>query len=583
MGHFIATSKAEAGRKLASINEEIASFSKKLNCLDYIPLLLCLEDAINNFETSFLQAVMINEKFKDNKDLRLSISQFITEWYQIINELINEISDNGICLPSTVGELPKFGFGICLQKNLEDYLRELYEEKQIKKTDFIFSKPRLFLNKIPGWMVFSYNEEAHAHIEDKINKIFELRDLFYQKGLLETMIYVLPDGAKVEFDDTGLRKITLPEGLTVQSIWEEQGITPRMIETFTRVFDWNSFFRDTAIESLKTLELGKGKNNIENLKKEDEEIFNAYYTMENYIDTFYDFYEIEFEVFFNIISDIIYLCYNNIHTVGHWIYSEFFEEDVIKNEYNSDDLNKVIQLLSDPTKTTNRYDGLTIINRNIFTSFRRLSTAKIILLEKCFGEVYNNDLKGKIFEEACRKLLADKELKTFSDRINILEPTLPPEVSYELWGKQKQKTDIDVISSLNNNILIIECKEIKSIELKPKQIKQFKKYLIEHYYKTKWIASNLKKFERYMGAEITTILKIDIDKTIYIFPILVTNLLVNIEEMRVTPLITYLELEKVVSLKEWNLKNSDENSGSTELEINGRKISLPWLSCRYNS
>lgn len=547
--------------------------------MDFVPLLLCLEDAVNNFEITCVKSFRVDKEYQEIPELRLSVNQFIYEWYQIINDCIIDISDNGFSAPSNIIKLPRLGFGVCINQKLEDYLYKLYEQGEIEQTDFVISKPRLFLNKVLGYFFIVLSNGVGKHLEDNITKILDLRDLFYQKGLLETMIYILPDGAEVEFDDTGMRKITLPNGMNVESLWKKRGITPRMIETFTRVFDWNSYFREIAHESLIS-EFEKGKENLDNLRKEDEEIYNAYNSIKDYPKTFKEFYGMELDAFFNAISEIRDLCYANPHTIGLWKYSDFLKERRLRSKFDPETIDEIIKLLTEPTKSKNRYDGFIILDGNVLTSFRRLFISRIVLLEKLFGEVYNNDLKGKTFEEACRKLLQEKGLTTITGRIDILEPTLPPEISYFLWGKQKQRSDIDVVASRDNNILIIECKEIKSIDLKQRQLKQFEKFCVEHFHKTKWISSNLKKFESYVGADLRNSLCIDKTRSVYLFPLVVTNLLVNVDGIKETPLITYLELQNIIS-NNWCIKNKTELSGSLELEIEGRRMNLYWFHGHY--
>lgn len=579
MTRFRATTKAEAGRHLALIQKEIFDTSSKLNCMELIPLLLRLEDAINNLEISCLKSVRVDKEFSQEQDLRFSAARFISEWYEVINDCIIEISDNGFCMPPKTTELPEFCFGICFEENLDDYLLELHEKGDFDKNDLIIRKPRMFLNKIPGWFFIAVRGSFNKHVEDNINLILNLRDLLYKKGLLETMIYISPDGTEVEFDNnTGMRKITLPKGVSAKTVLEQQGLTPRLIETYTRVYDWNSYFREVATESMKSASLGRGEKNLESLEKEDDEIYGAYSSIKDYPQTFEEFYGIKLENFFYIISEIVYMCYDKTHTVGWWEYSDLLKETKLNNKFNPELINQTIQLLSGPSKCKKRYDAFIILNGNLLTSFRRLSIARIILLEKCFSEVLNNDLKGKSFEEACRKLLRDEGLKTLSERVDILEPVISPTTSYSLWGKQKQKTDIDVVSSQDNNLLIIECKEIKSPKLKLRQRKQFQKYLIEHFFKTQWILNNFKKFEACVGNDLGDLLSIDEGRPLYLFPILVTNRLVDIEGIKGTPLITYLELKEIISSKEPRVKGSLETSGTLEFGVSGRKISLPWMS-----
>jgi hypothetical protein len=571
---FKATSKNKAGKQLGIIKAKIASESSKYNRTDLVPILLCLEDAVNNFEIVCIRHARTGEKHENHDEFILSTNQLITEWYKVINELLMLVVKNGEHLPPRITTFPQFSFGICIQQNVDDYLLELYKKGELDGNDLILKKPRLFLNRFPGWFFIAVR--GSKDVEDIVYQILDMRDLFYKEGLLETMLYVAPEGTIVEFDDkTGLRKITLPDKVTVESVLEGKGVTPRKIETYANVFDWNSFFREIAIESLKSVEIGKGEKNLENLRREDKEIYSAYSQIKDYSKTFRKFYGIELEAFFNILSEITYLCYNNTHTVGYWKYSDLLKEPVLAR-FNSKDIVRTIQLLSQSPKSEKSYDGFVLLGDNVFTNFRRLIVSRIILLEKCFGEVYSSDLKGKAFENACRRMLNGGGLKTLPGRIDIFEPTVSDEIAFALWGRQKQRTDIDVVSSKNNSIIIIECKEIKS-SLESRKQRQFEKYVTEHFHKVKWIRDNFERFESYVGADIAK-LSIDKKQPVYFFPLVVTNLLVTVPGLVETPLITYLELKEIISSTGLQVESHDKETGVLECKIGARKIDLPWLS-----
>lgn len=525
---------------------------------------------------SGILAQAINIKIIKNSS---SSNQLITEWYRVINDLLILVLKNSAILPPKITTFPQFIFGICLQQNVDDYLLDLYKKGELDGNDLVLKKPRLFLNRFPGW--FFIIVRGNTDVENMVYQIFDIRDLFYKEGLLETMLYIAPEGTTVEFDDkTGLRKITLPDNATVESVLEGKGISSRRIETYATVFDWNSFFRDLAIESLKSVEIGKGEKNLESLRREDKEIYSAYSQIEDYSKTFRKFYGIKLETFFDIVSEITYLCYNKTHTVGYWKYSDLLKEPVL-NRFMPKDIVHTIQFLSESSKSEKSYYGFVLFGDNVLTSFRRLTVSRIILLEKCFGEVFSNDLKGKAFEEACRRLLSGRGLHTLHRRIDIFEPTVPDELAFALWGRQKQRTDIDVVSSKNNAIIIIECKEIKS-SLDNHHQSQFKKFVTEHFHKVKWIRDNFEKFESYVGAEIAT-LSIDKKQPIYFFPLIVTNQLVTLSGLVETPLITYLELKEIISSTDLRIGSHDSESGILECKIGYRKIDLPWLSLSLHS
>jgi hypothetical protein len=62
--------------------------------------------------------------------------------------------------------------------------------------------------------------------------------------------------------------------------------------------------------------------------------------------------------------------------------------------------------------------------------------------------------------------------------------------------------------------------------------------------------------------------------------LVVSNTLVNIENFEGASLITYSELENLVS-KEWNIKD-DDPSKELVVEINGREYHLPWFTNLVN-
>ena len=145
-----------------------------------------------------------------------------------------------------------------------------------------------------------------------------------------------------------------------------------------------------------------------------------------------------------------------------------------------------------------------------------------------------------------------------------------------LCGENKNRTDIDVLSSGENNIFVIECKELKAGGPELRTQNQFKKYVTELAYKAKWVSQRFDKFKEYVGNELWDSLHIDPKLPIHLVPIVVTNHLVTIEEMKNAPLITFLELKSILSM-DLTIDSSDE-VGLKEIEIGDRKINILWLA-----
>ena len=152
---------------------------------------------------------------------------------------------------------------------------------------------------------------------------------------------------------------------------------------------------------------------------------------------------------------------------------------------------------------------------------------------------------------------------------------LPFGISEKLWGKQKQRTDLDVIAHRKNQILIIECKEIKLNLPRIREVNQFTKYLIEQVYRAKWISENFKNFKKCLDDSQLKELGIQSEQTVNFFPIVVTNRLVNLPELDKVPLITYSELKELVA-KEWSV-DSEGETGQSTIEVSGRVFKFPYF------
>lgn len=580
MTEFRASTKAEAARQLVLVNKEILEQSRKFNSRKVVPLLLCLEDAINNLEISICKREEVDNE-QIHPMINLALTYFVFEWYGIIDEIISLVSRNGFYDPSTKIELAEIQlavfFGNEQQQNedLKRVLDGLRRDGLIGRKPFLMGQPRLFLNKIPGSFCFVINDDVSKNVKQNFVKILQLRDKIYQRGLLKTMVHETPEGTKVTFNEKGLLDITYPNDFAVESLLEKIGFTPRAIDAYSSVRVWNSNFQEVATETLKSLETGKGRDNIDRLKRELDEIYKAYHSMKDFPETFEKLFGVDMRMFLDVIFELECLCYNYVHCVGVWKLSDLLYVGKINEKYGTKMTSKVIELLYTKRKAEGRDDALFVLQDIVMTSFVRLTRKRNTLLDNCFDEVYDNNLKGQAFEEACRKTLLDNGLKTIPKRVDITEPILPSEVSLALWGRQKSRTDIDVVACFNNNILVIECKENKFKLPSVSEKNQFKKFLIEHFHRVNWISCNIKKFKNYVGLEEWRSLAIDENQPLYLLPLLVSSTFVETGELKAAPLLTFVELKELIS-KEWPSKAKGK-TGELSIKMGPRVIKLPWF------
>lgn len=569
--------KEEVGRKLAQVNKEILETSSRLNKSVSIPILLCLEDAVENCQMDGLRQNQKGKNLKEFREMNLLFNMFFAEFYKQISESILSIKANGTSLTSEITNLPVLSFAIYADQNIRDFLQESIEQGKIEKIDKekdIIYPTELSINRHQGGFVVILKKGSRKN-RDSLEKVLALRELFSQKSLLEQMLH-LPNGTQLEFDKEGVLKNSFPQEMAAESVSEEIESGSRYLETNTFVPDWNSDYRNAWLETLKSSP-NKGKDNIAHLRKEEKEVFKSYVTIENYAKTFELLFGTGYACFYNIVSEMIHLCYNNPHTIGIWDAFELSKKIAVRTRFRPKDFRRIMELLSDRLELEKSNCATIILDGKILTNFHRLNAARFVLSEYCFEEAYENSLKGLVFEKACRKLMREKGLVTLPRSVDIFEPMLPADISDRLEKKPKNRSDLDVISCSDNRIIVIECKEIKSGRLDTRRRKMFEKYSEVHFYKTKWIAENIGKFEKYVGKNLSDALSVDRKKAIYLFPLIVTNKPVGIKE-RITPVMTYLELKETDFTKDLQIDAVRKPSGFVDIQILQRKTRIPYLS-----
>lgn len=585
MTEFTAINKEEAGKQLPLIIRKIADVAKSINRFDGILLLLVLEDAIDNVSVSLAKVVAAKEtelarKLQEKPAIRLGLLNFIREWYHLIDLMISEVYQHGTDDSPEINTTPEIGFGIGVEEDPDSYKAELRRVGEIQPGDLVLTKPRKFLNRIDGFFVIVTKSALGQPLESKVMRMLTLRDLFYQKGLLETVLGV-PDGAYVRFTDDGLRQITLPPNVTPESILGKGFITLRHAETMTTVMDWHSRFRDVAEETLKLVERGRGPVARRALMKETEQISRAYCRLPKFPKTFKTNYGFQLPQFLKNMTALSMESLKRPHTIIKASPNRL-EALVSKIAGTSrQNAKRFIDFLTFPDGEQPIHCAFLKTKGWILTSFVRINRACLHRVEDCFSEVYDNDLKGKAFERGCRELLKRNHFIPYPGRIKVKEPMIPQEVSLTLWERAKKSSDVDVLANDNNILLLLECKEIKSHRIRLKETKQFQKFLTELYFKAHWVATNLKRLETYAWGSFEKNIGIKTAEPIFLFPILVCNLYVDTEEWMPVPFLTFTELRKLTSDRSWCCKKEGGNSGTSVFNLGSQEVSLPWFRCKY--
>jgi hypothetical protein len=572
---FKTSDKAEAMKELLRIGDEIEKNFTNFNTLRAIPTILCLEDAIHTLHIEYQRKAQVKAQFKrDSREF--GFFNFIREWNQFTDSMIVNILNKGF-LDCTTKRLD-IGINVAVsierdyQTDFRNLVSKLREENYISEKYVVRIQERKFLNRYPGAMIIILDGKTDKKIIQTLDKILQLRQLMYKRGLLETMVHLAPQGTEINFNDKETF-IKYPEQFTVESAYEKIGLSHRLMESYTHITSWNSDFADRVLETLQTISGGKSERNIEHLKLEQQEVYDAYHNLVGFPQVFRRAYGIELQTFFDIINEFIFECYPHDNTLGTWEINDLKRSTICK-KHKLEDVKQVVYMLSNLNKD-NLFYGMLVVDRTIFSTFGRLTGAALSVLDSCLDTMYENDLKGKNFEDATRKMLKEKGLLVIPQSVEIFEPMVPKEIAFKLWGKEKERTDLDIIALKDNALLIVECKDTK---LQPSLLKRgnkFKNFVMEQYYRVQWIRNNYAKFTTYVQNE-SRALGLDLTQKLLLFPLVVSNTLANIEDFEGAPLMTYSELEDLAS-KKWDIKDDDPSQELT-IEINGRLHHLPWFA-----
>ncbi len=574
--HMFKTSdKAEAMKELIRISDDIEKSFANFNTLRTIPTILCLEDAIDSLYIEYQSKTKTETEYTLDPR-QFAIDNLFIEWNKFLDDMIVNILSKGF-LDCTTKELDiGINFGVSIERDyrtdLENFINQLKEENCIGRKYVVRIQERDFLNRYPGAMFIILDGKTDKKIIQTLDKILELRQLMYKKSLLETMIHLAPKGTEISFSEKGIF-IEYPNHFAFETAYQKMGLSHRLIESFTPIAYWNSNFADQAQETLQTIREGKGKNNVDHLKLEQKEISSAYKNLIGFPEVFEKTCGIELQTFLDIVYEFIFECYPHDNTLGVWRINDLRKSTVCK-KHKLTDVQQAVSILSNLRKDNGFY-GMLVVNQTIFSNFDRLTRGALFILNNCSDTLYENDLKGKSFEDATRKMLKEKGLIVLPQSVEIFEPMIPKDIALRLWGKEKNRTDLDVIALKDDALLIVECKDTKFQSSLLKEGNKFKNFVVEQYYRVQWIKDNFAKFATYVQNECAA-LGIDLSRRLLLFPLVVSNTLVNIENFQGAPLITYSELENLVS-KKWNI-GYDDPSEELEIEISGRLHQLPWFT-----
>jgi len=445
-------------------------------------------------------------------------------------------------------------------------VQEGFRSGKIKPSDAYFVTEVNILGTIPTTEILILENGAGTEAEHFMGQILD-----WHKKLL---IYItkrraVRKGKELRLENAQTGKMLVTEGVHTDSelfdIMMNEQATPRhVVGTAWNAPTWASEFQDVSRENYRDIDTSRDPAvNLDFTLRETDEIAKGYGAFPGFKSSFSESYGVDFDSLTKVDRALVKLVMGADQHVYYGKMENVLAAVKIETKLADKECRRVIEFMTwkHGEQPIRKPIYATALYR--YTSFRRLSAARTLLMESHFRGIYTKqDEKGRIFENRCRDLLRESGLGVYPKRLEVPFQIVPSEVSKRLWGKAKTQTDLDVLGTKGRIGFIIECKEVK-IELQrlTKKTNLFLKYIIELYYKSLWISGNRLKFTELLGTQAKLFADVD-----YLIPLVITTFPFDVGPSSIA-LLTFPELETIA-------KSIDKIK--VEVEGNRSYARLPW-------
>jgi hypothetical protein len=548
--------------KIAEIEEQIKTILPKLNGNDCLRVAHSILEAFDNEFNDVQRQMFFFDRSNDQQIIAAYRNSLLHSI--IVIKAINYLLYNLKNQKSTLSETPSIDIRLIISEDLDfPSDEEVLKQKHQVGTDECISNDVEMLggsHTARRYYIFRNFYQIVGREQIFLTMIFLQK--FWSLLSFQNMLH---KNITIEISDTGKM---VPIDLSPKKILEVDGFHARKLS-----FEHNRFpsWR-LEIRKINELTLASSSRNrtsslnrdimFNGLKVELDEFNN----LENFPNLFLQKHGVMFSIYSAIIQQMVSIAYSSKMTCAYLPKSRLIAK-IIKNlDLKRSDVERVINsLIWQP--------GYSITEKPIITNGIQCLYSWVTVANGLFGPIYqyydtliDNDLKGKLFENECRKIFSIKKSDyVFNNRLIINRPILPQEISMKLWGYLKKRTDVDVIAVKNNILFIVECKSKKKPSSRKFRVENlFEKYYEELLYKTNWIVKNFEQFKQIAISQKYVIP----NECKFVMPLLVSNLLiVNNQNFLVNNL---TELECILS------KTINPITPTCEFQLDsGVKISLP--------
>src|SRR6185312_13130082 len=497
-------------KRIDDSSEELSNIFKTINHYEAFRTLLCLLDIFTDVQIKMKKAILTIGS--DEKSLRLYNNNFLH--LQIIYTLIDFV----------LGIAPSFQPKLYATPRMETFVMES------RYPDFPGSDDQIALNydlEESEVIYWGFNLQGDSTYYRRYFIIKNAKDLNEISPVKESIRLIqvywrllvarsaLTQNSHFEIDSDGkLKFFTLPNNLSQKPIMQQRDIS---VETFLFP-NWNMEVVETHAKTLDTLD--NQIENRQNVLNEFKVKKSAFESLPNFSNIFFEYYKIPFDDYYSIITEICMLAYDRISDRVIRLPRVSLIKQIKRHSGKAKV--QIEKILDDFTwkKGETIFDKFVIFDGNYYTySWDTALYSTELPMQHCFEKLFNNDPKGKHYEEECRKIFRTNSLFVCDGRLLIQKQIVPNNFFTKYKIKIKKETDLDVIGSKLDILFIIECKEKKRTINITNVYNELKKNYNELLWKAKWIAEHREEFVKIVKEH-----NYEIPDFNYIVPLLVTNI-----------------------------------------------------------
>lgn len=536
--------RGEVARSLEAEFDDIESTAKNFCLPDATVAILKLEDVYDDWRNLEYMRMLHPSQNADQDPMQVMVYHRRAMYMlNVCNMTLAILLEHGRECGRKFRNFPHIHYIVSRKFPLQ-LVNDLHSSGEIAPNDSYFVTTTNILGTYHISEVLSLEGAAGTEVEGFMNSLLALSK--------KLMVYLAKKRAvskgkslRMENTEVGPMLITQPqlsESEIFDQLMKEQATPRHLVGTDWNAATWASNVRDIFRENYKDIDSDRDPAvNLGFVLKEEDEITSSYASFPGFTESFSKTHGIRYESFSKINRVLMTLVMQSDQHVYYGSLQKTLAKLHESTQMSKNECEKVLAFLTfrrgeNPIRFPIYSSGL-----YRYTSFRRLSAARTLLLDSHFFGVYGHeDEKGQIFEEKIRELLRGAAFNVYPSRLNVPFQIVPCEVSQELWGKVKRETDFDVLATFGEIGFVIECKETKPpFQKLIKKTNLFEKFIKELYNKTTWISENRQRFIELLEKNSNLF-----DGVKFLLPLIITTFPFDID-ISLISLLTYSELDLI--------------------------------------